>query len=53
MVVPQTGYYRVLQAYTAERMSRVGLGLGWGFADPLHDLRVYCEERECIVNLNK
>ncbi len=23
MVVPQTGYYRVLQAYTAEGMSRV------------------------------
>jgi hypothetical protein len=27
-VVPKTGYYRVLQAYAAEEMSRVSVGLG-------------------------
>ncbi len=34
-VVPQTGYYRVLQVYAAEGMNRVRariLGLGLGFA---------------------
>ncbi len=34
-------------------LCQVALTLGWGFAHPLHDLRVYCEERECIANLNK
>ena len=34
MVVPQTGYYRVLQAYTAEGMSRVRVRVRLGVCTP-------------------
>ncbi len=34
MVVPQTGYYRVLQAYTAEGMSRVMVRVRLGVCTP-------------------
>ena len=34
MVVPQTGYYRVLQAYTAEGMSRVMVRVRLGVCSP-------------------
>ncbi len=34
MVVPQTGYYRVLQAYTTEGMSRVMVRVRLGVCTP-------------------
>ncbi len=34
MEVPQTGYYRVLQAYTAEGMSRVMVRVRLGVCTP-------------------
>jgi hypothetical protein len=34
MVVPQTGYYRVLKAYTAEGMSRVRVRVRLGVCTP-------------------
>jgi hypothetical protein len=34
MVVPQTGYYKVLQAYTAEGMSRVMARVRLGVCTP-------------------
>ncbi len=34
MVVPQAGYYRVLQAYTAEGMNRVMIRVRLGFCTP-------------------
>ena len=37
-IVPKTGYYRVLQAYAAEGMSRLGLGLSLGFAHTPHGI---------------
>ncbi len=43
MVVPQTGYSRVLQAYTAEGMSRVRVRVRLG------GLHTPCTTYECIV----
>jgi hypothetical protein len=37
-IVPKIGYYRVLQAYAAEGMSRLGLGLSSGFAHTPHGI---------------
>ena len=53
MVVPKTGYYGYYKHAQQKVWAGLGLGLGLGFAHPMHGLRVYCEERACIANLNK